>query len=83
MTFENCSLDGLTVQGVATSIFEPANEMRSPPSGSSTTPFGKRLRIIESTARSGAAGSNPVEPTESPPTFGLLHGRSCRQGRRF
>lgn len=80
MTFENCSFDGLTVQGAATSIFVPANEMRSPPSGSSTTPFAKRSRIIDSTARSGAAGSKPVEPTESPPAFGLLVGGTFSSG---
>lgn len=80
MTLKNCSFDGLTVQGAATSIFVPANEMRSPPSGSSTTPFTKRSRIIASTARSGAACSNPAEPTESPPAFGLLVGGAFSSG---
>lgn len=74
MTFENSSFDGLTVHGAATSIFVPANEKRSPPSGSSITPFAKRSRIIDSTARNGAAGSKPVVPTERPPAFGLLVG---------
>jgi hypothetical protein len=64
----------------AEALVKKLDAERSPPSSFSTTPFAKRWRIIDSTARSGEAGRNPVVPTESPPTFGLLVGGAVSSG---